>query len=96
MGETEEAHHSSIDPPEGVDSPGCDGLIAGPLADTTACTFIESPENPKHTMIYLNHICSGSQVVSLKDMMYFCVFFYLGFMVFTDERMFKLASTYSG
>lgn len=35
-GETEEAHHSSIDPPEGVDSPGCDGLIAGPLADTTA------------------------------------------------------------
>jgi len=72
MGETEEAHHSSIDPPEGVDSPGCDGLIAGPLADIPACTLTESPEHPKHTMIYLNHICSGSQMVPLKDTVYFC------------------------
>lgn len=66
MGETEEAHHSSIDPPEGVDSPGCDGLIAGPLADTTACKLAERPEHPKPTMMYLNHICSDSQVVLLE------------------------------
>ncbi len=76
MGETEKAHHSSIDPPEGVDSPGCDGLIAGPLADTTACMLVESPEHPKHTMIHLNHICMGSQILLLEviksNMMSFC------------------------
>lgn len=81
MGETEEAHHSSIDPPEGVDSPGCDGLIAGPLADITACTLIESPEHPKHTRIYLNHICSGSQIVSHKDTMQFVIYSVLYFLL---------------
>lgn len=69
MGETEEAHHSSIDPPEGVDSPGCDGLIARPLADTTACTLVESPEHPQHTIICLNHIvyARDSLMVLLED-----------------------------
>ncbi len=66
MGETEEAHHSSIDPPEGVDSLGCDGLIAGPLADITACMLVESPEHPKHTKICLNHICMCSQMLLLE------------------------------
>lgn len=65
MGETEEAHHSSIDPPEGVDSRGCDGLIAGSPPDTARVhnTYILSAELSAFPSKKVHDLCGPSHFV---------------------------------